>query len=61
MGSYENPKVDTQQKTLCTKSSEADTQKSFVQTDVHKIFFLSSAWDVLLINNLLIEPIWVVP
>ena len=39
MGLYENPKVDTQQKTLCTKSSETHTQKLAVQTSVFKCPF----------------------
>ena len=30
MGLYKNPRLNTQQKTLCTKSSEAYKQKSFV-------------------------------
>ena len=61
MGSYENPKVDTRQKTSCTKSSETHKQKLVVQTSVFKIFFSSPAWDTQLHNDLLIETIWVVP
>ena len=39
MGSYENPKVDTRQKTSCTKSGETHTQKLVVQTSVFKFPF----------------------
>ena len=39
MGLYENPKVDTQQKTLCTKSSETHKQKLVVQPSVFKFPF----------------------
>ena len=40
MGSYENPKVDTRQKTSCTKSGETHTQKLIVRTSVLKFPFL---------------------
>ena len=44
MGLYENPKVDTWQKTSCTKSSETHKQKLVVQTSVFKISLSSPVW-----------------